>query len=48
MAHLLDGFGQFLHTVHHGGIVVRVPVAVVALVGLWIALKCVEYTFCGD
>ena len=35
-------FVQFLHTVHHGGVGVRLAVSVVALVALWIVLKMVE------
>jgi hypothetical protein len=48
MTHSLDGFVQFLHTVHHGGIAVRVPVTVCALVSIWVVLKMIEYTFCGS
>ena len=36
-----------LHLIHHSA-AARYTVSIVALVGLWIALKCVEYTFCGD
>jgi hypothetical protein len=44
----LDGFAQFLHTVHHGGIAVRVPVAICALVGLYVIGMIMEYAFCGN
>jgi hypothetical protein len=48
MTHSLDGFAQFLHTVHHGGIGVRVPVAICALVVLYVLGMMMEYAFCGD
>jgi hypothetical protein len=48
MTHSLDGFAQFLHTVHHGGIAVRIPVAICALVSVWVVLLMVEHAFCGD
>ena len=48
VTHSLDGFAQFLHTVHHGGIAVKLPVAICALIGLWIIGKCIEYTLIPD
>jgi hypothetical protein len=39
----LTGFVYFLHVLHHGSTAVRLAVFIVALVALWVVLKCVEF-----
>lgn len=40
----LTGIAQLLHLIHHN-VAARYAVSVIALIGLWVFLKCIEYAF---